>query len=108
MWEKDFNYETFQWIDFSDTRNNVICYVRHGHKEKLLCVHNFTPTYHADYFIRFSQLNEAKEVFNSDAEHFGGSGKMNHHSEVVRNWEGHVEGLRIALAPLATMIFEIH
>lgn len=107
LWEKDFNYETFQWVDFADVKNSVISYIRKGNEEKLLCVHNFTPTYHSHYVLHFGGFQNIEEVFNSDAEKFGGSGKLNQQIEVFRDNGGQAIGIRIALAPLATMIFKI-
>ncbi len=107
LWEKDFHYETFQWVDFNDTYNSVISYFRKSDKEKLLCVHNFTPMYHSNYVLHFGMFEHAEELFNSDAEKYGGSGKLNSRPEVVHDSEGQTIGLRIALAPLASMIFKI-
>ncbi len=30
LWEKDFHYETFEWVDFADMQNSVISYLREG------------------------------------------------------------------------------
>lgn len=107
LWEKDFHYDTFQWIDFSDIHNSVISYLRKGRDEKLLCVHNFTPVYHPHYAFHFGSFQHVEEIFNSDAERYGGSGKLNTQPEVIRDSDGQTIGLRIALAPLATMIFKL-
>jgi 1,4-alpha-glucan branching enzyme len=107
LWERDFHWDTFQWIDFSDTQNNVISYLRKGAHQQLLCVHHFTPSYHSDYIIPLAGLTFVQEVFNSDAEKFGGSGKLNLQPEIIRDSSGESLGLRIAIAPLATMIFKV-
>ena len=107
LWEKDFSYDTFQWVDFSDVQNSVISYMRKGNKEKLLCVHHFTPAYHPHYVLHFGAFQRVEEIFNSDAEKYGGSGKLNSQPEVIHDADGQTIGLRIALAPLATMIFKI-
>lgn len=107
LWERDFHYDSFQWIDFSDVQNCVISYLRKGETEKLLCVHNFTPAYLPDYVLHLGSLQKIEEVFNSDAERFGGSNKLNLHPEIIRDSQGQNSGLRIALAPLATMVFKI-
>ncbi len=106
LWENDFNPRGFEWIDFADRQNSVICYLRKGTKSLLLCVHNFTPTFHGDYIVRVRNVKAAREVFNSDAAKYGGSGKENSNVQVVQDKEIPI-GLRISLAPLATMIFEV-
>lgn len=107
LWEKDFHCETFEWVDFHDIHNCVISYLRKGKNEKLLCVHNFTPQYYSHYFIHTHALEYIEEVFNTDAEEYGGSGKRNAFPETVRNDNGRAIGVRISLAPLATMIFKV-
>lgn len=107
FWESDFHWETFQWVDFADMHNSVISYIRKGKEEKLLCVHNFTPSYHPHYALHFGPFQLAEEIFNTDDERFGGSGKRNARPEIITDHAGAGIGLRIAISPLATMIFKI-
>lgn len=107
LWEKDSNYETFQWVDFADIQNCVISYIRKGEKENLLCIHNFTAAFHPNYVLHFGPFQQIEEIFNSDAEKYGGSGKLNTQPEKIHDSNGITIGLRIMLAPLATMIFKI-
>ncbi len=109
LWERDFDFTGFEWVNFSDVDNSVISYRRKGSTPyELLCVHNFTPTYHPVYFVPLAAMQSVKEVFNSDKESFGGMGKTNHEIEICREKDGTVVGINIKLAPLATMIFEIN
>lgn len=107
FWERDFHYSTFEWVDFSDTKNSVISYLRKAENSTLLCVHNFTPTYHHEYFLPLRNLVSLEEIFSSDSTKYGGSGKINQHPHIVTNEMGHAIGLNIQLAPLATMIFKV-
>lgn len=107
LWERDFDYTGFEWIDFSDVKNSVISYLRKGSQEQFLCVHNFTPVYYTDYFLRIRRLSSIEEVFNTDAEKYGGSGKLNTSPRIERYPSGEVAGITIQLSPLATMIFRI-
>jgi 1,4-alpha-glucan branching enzyme len=107
FWEKDCHWETFEWIEFNDTQNSVISFLRKGNQEKLLCVHNFTPQYYPEYFIRTNLVEYIEELFNTDAEQYGGSGKLNSYPETIRDENGRSLGVRISLAPLSTMIFKV-
>lgn len=107
LWERDFDYTGFEWIEFNDRHNCVISYLRKGSWDRFLCVHNFTPTYHQEYLIKFSSAEKIKEVFNTDDQKYGGSGKINKHPEVLRNEYGQPYAFKIQLAPLATMIFQV-
>ena len=107
LWEKDFHYETFQWVDFHDIKNSVISYFRKGGGERLLCIHNFTAAYLPNYFLSIGHFRSAEELFNTDDQKFGGSGKLNECPEIICDCYGYPTGLNLALAPLATMIFKI-
>jgi 1,4-alpha-glucan branching enzyme len=101
LWERDFDEKGFSWIDFKDTQNCVLSYLRKGEKQHVVCLHNFTPHFHTNYFVRLPTVKSVKEALNTDREEFGGSGKINPHIEKTK------DGFYIQLAPLATMIFEV-
>lgn len=107
LWERDFEHTGFEWVDFADRQNSVISYLRKGAHGCLLCVHNFTPQYHGDYFIKLQNVASIQEAFNTDEDKYGGSGKLNHHPEIVFGHYGQAQGVKIQLAPLATMIFKV-
>lgn len=101
LWEKDFIPEGYEWVDFRDKRNCVISYLRRAKEQTLLCIHNFTPQYHPEYWIPLKNAKDLKEIFNSDAARYGGSGKQNDAPFI------HPDGCKIALSPLATMVFSL-
>ncbi|MBN4066841.1 1,4-alpha-glucan branching protein GlgB [Simkania negevensis] len=107
LWTRDFDYTGFEWVDFNDTDNSVTCYKRKSHDGDLLCIHNFTPNYHGDYFVQLPYIKEIREIFNSDNERYGGTGKINVFPHNAYDGHGNVIGVHIQLAPLATMIFEV-
>lgn len=107
LWEKDFDHTGFEWIDFADDHNSVVCYLRKGFEEQFLCVHNFTPSYVQSYYVRIRGYTTIEEIFSSDAEKYGGSGKLNRHPHIIFGNQGRSEGINIQLAPLATMIFRV-
>lgn len=108
LWERDFDYTGFEWVDFADRQNSVISYLRKSSKELLLCIHNFTPQYHPNYFVRLANLREISEIFNSDALRYGGSAKLCDRPKICHDDEGRACGVELAIAPLATMIFSVN
>lgn len=103
LWEKDFDNSGFEWIDFFDKENSVISYLRIASNHSfLICVHNFTPVFFENYFIKIGNIKNVIEVFNTDHEEYGGSGKLNKFIDKIEQ-----KGFNIKLAPLATMIFEV-
>jgi 1,4-alpha-glucan branching enzyme len=75
MHEVDFQYTGFEWIDFHDTDNSIISFVRRAKRKDdyLVFVCNFTPTPHLTYRLGIPEPGGYREVFNSDAQIFGGS-----------------------------------
>jgi 1,4-alpha-glucan branching enzyme len=103
LWARDFTYEGFEWVDFSDSAHSVISFLRKNEEKELLCVFNFTPVYREKYFLPLKRLKTIEEVFNTDDTSFGGSGKKNQKGVMEKK----PEGCHLSLSPLAAMIFEV-
>lgn len=107
LWEQDFDYHGFEWVEFADKGNSVISYLRKGKSNFLFIVHNFTPQFIPEYFIRLCNVASIREVFNTDREEYWGSGKLNPKVEIMQDQKGKKEGVKLHLAPLSTMCFEV-
>ncbi len=68
----------FEWVDLNHRAESVIVYRRIGNKktEDLLIILNLTPIPRWDWEIEVKDKLYTKEVFNSDAKHYGGSGDV--------------------------------
>ncbi len=79
LWQVDFSYDGFQWLDFNDVDNSVIGFVRYGfdHKDHSVCVFNFTPQVLYNYKMGVPAGVSYQEIFNSDRHTYGGSNVMN-------------------------------
>ena len=79
MYEIDFQGWGFEWIDFHDAEHSVISFVRYAKRREdyLVFVCNFTPQPHVGYRIGIPEAGGHREIFNSDAEMFGGSNMGN-------------------------------
>jgi len=107
LWERDFDASGFEWVDCADRHNCTLSYLRKGAHRQLFCVHNFSPHYVPSYFFPLRSVQAVREVFNTDGEQYGGSGKINPQVEIVDDSAHRRVGIRLQLAPLATMVFEI-
>lgn len=69
----------FSWINPDDGNNSVLSYLRHGNgpSECLLIVCNFTPVARENYRVGVPFSGIWKELLNSDAKIYGGSGGGN-------------------------------
>ncbi len=79
LYEIDFSYDGFEWIDFRDAESSIICFLRKGKKrgDLILAAANFTPVPRTDYRVGVPMGGFWKEMLNSDAEVYGGSGYGN-------------------------------
>ena len=76
FWQVDYDWTGFEWISCDDRDNSVIAFVRKGQDPdaETVVVCNFTPVVRREYRIGAPEPGAWEEVFNSDAEEFGGSG----------------------------------
>lgn len=107
LWELDDEGRSFEWIDFSDGNNSVVSYLRKGEGTYVMCIHNFTPNFFSEYWIGLKNVVHLQEIMNTDREEFGGSGKINADPQIVHDENKKSVGIKVHLAPLATMIFEV-
>ena len=78
LWEDDYSWDGFQWLVSDDNQNNVVVFLRRNKAgEELLCAINFNPNIYEEYRFGCPQVKEYVEVFNSDAEIYGGAGVLN-------------------------------
>ena len=109
LYEKQFSGEGFQWIDYGDAENSVLTYIRKGHdaKNDLIVACNFTPLVRENYKIGVPKSGKLKEIFNSDAKKYGGSGIGNTTVKVSKKpWHGFDESIEITLPALSIVIFQ--
>jgi 1,4-alpha-glucan branching enzyme len=69
----DFDGRGFEWLQWEDAENSVLCYARLGETEEVLVVLNLTPVPRDAYRLGVNHQGEYREIFNSDSEHYGGS-----------------------------------
>ncbi len=107
--EVDFDSSGFEWIDASDHEASTLAYIRRSRSgEAVLVVCNFTPVPRLGYRVGVPQEGYWRELANSDALAYGGSGMGNLGgvgSQPVAA-HGRPHSLLLTLPPLATVIFK--
>jgi len=102
--------EGFEWIDYQDTKNSVLCWIRRGAApgQVLVCVMNATPAVLRDYRIGLPCAGSWKELLNTDDRKYGGSHVLN--GPVLVSEEAPYHGkpcsLRLTLPPLAMLMLQ--
>jgi 1,4-alpha-glucan branching enzyme len=79
LYEKDFSGDGFSWVDFHNWEESVISFLRHGRQpeDSVLVVCNFTPVVRQNYIVGVPRGGYWREILNSDAGIYGGSGVGN-------------------------------
>ncbi len=110
LYEKQFSPEGFQWIDYGDHENSVLTYIRKGHDEKndIYIALNLTPVVRENYRIGIPKKSGVvKELFNSDAKKYGGSGIDTNISKLsAKEWHGRKKSITMTIPPLSMVIFK--
>ena len=107
LYHLDFTWEGFDWIDYHDSEQSVVSFMRKtGEPEEvLICVFNFTPVPRHDYFVRVPQAGTYVEIVNSDSAMYGGSNVGNGGAVNAQPIEGQEGGycVHLTLPPLAAI-----
>lgn len=79
LFELDGRQEGFEWIDVNNHQQSIFSFVRRGKdpEDILTVICNFTEISYSDYQVGVPQAGNYREVINSDAHEFGGSGVIN-------------------------------
>ena len=126
LWSLDVDPTGFQWIDANDATGNVLSFLRYGKPagkdpgndaaavvtesaagSALACVTNFSGSPHNEYRIGLPRPGHWREVLNSDAEGYGGSGvgNLGGIEAVAEPWHGQPYSATVAAPPLGTVWF---
>ena len=106
LYELDTVWKGFDWIHHDDYTNSVIAFKRTDKNgDEIVSVCNFQPIRRDEYCIGVPKYGLYDEVFNSDEEHFGGSGVVNGNNikTEVMKIHGFDQGLSLTLPPLSVI-----
>ncbi|WP_119256652.1 1,4-alpha-glucan branching protein GlgB [Shinella zoogloeoides] len=105
---RDCEGEGFEWLIADDRDNSVFAWLRKAPGEKPIAViTNFTPVYREGYGVPLPVEGRWREILNTDAEIYGGSGKGNGGAVEARKHANGRIAAAITLPPLATVMLEL-
>lgn len=106
---RDCSPESFEWIDFQDTDNGVVAFLRKAGEENsaVLVVCHLTPMLLKGYRIGVPAAGIWEERLNSDAFEYGGSGQGNLGgvTSETEPCHGQKHSLLLTLPPLSILLF---
>jgi 1,4-alpha-glucan branching enzyme len=110
LYQVDFDQAGFEWIDCNDVEHSVVSLMRKGRSpgDDVIVVCNFTPFTHFNYQIGVPQSGFWKEILNSDAQEYGGSGQGNLGGVEAAPipLHGRPNSITFTLPPLAAVFFK--
>lgn len=110
LYDFSFSHEGFEWIDTQDRENSVLVYARKASDpaQNLIIALNLTPVPRKSYRVGVSSDGSWKEVFNSDAAEFGGSGVINYDPVEAENhqWHGKANSVILDLPPMGAVVLK--
>jgi 1,4-alpha-glucan branching enzyme len=111
LYERDFDWKGFEWIDANDADQSVFTYIRFAEDpaDFLVIACNFTPVVRYLYTIGVPEAGRYREMMNSDSSLYGGSNVGNAGSVETELIPSHQyqQRLRLTLPPLAILILKL-
>ncbi len=110
LYQKQFSYHGFEWIDHGDHLNSVLSYIRKGENEaeNIIVVLNLTPVPREKYRIGLPKAGNLKMVFNSDAKKYYGTDnyKNTNLKSKKLTWNNRENSIELNLPPLGMLAFK--
>jgi 1,4-alpha-glucan branching enzyme len=84
LWKRDTDASGFSWIDADDRGGNVFSWLRYdGDGQMIACITNFSSEPRPDHQIGLPREGVWKEILNTDAEVYDGTGLIGNLGQVV-------------------------
>jgi 1,4-alpha-glucan branching enzyme len=110
LYEVDFHYWGFEWIDFHDTDNSIVTFLRRAKDpdDFVVFVFNFTPVVREGYRIGVPKAGFYSELLNSDSSIYGGQNIGNAGGVPTQDfpWQGRQHSLQVTAPPLAMVVLK--
>lgn len=110
LYEIDFEYRGFEWIDFHDVEGSAIAFLRRAknHEDFTVFVCNFTPVPRLNYRIGVPEPGFYKEILNSDSSLYWGSNMGNAGGVYAEHIPFQLRpcSIQITLPPLSVVVFK--
>ena len=105
----DYHPDGFEWINCSYNELSMVMFVRKTEKpeETLFFVCNFDNMAHPKFRVGVPFAGKYKEILNSDAKVYGGSGMVNSRmkSSKKMEWDERENSIEIDIAPMSVCVF---
>jgi 1,4-alpha-glucan branching enzyme len=107
LYEVDFDWQGFQWLESHDNENSVFAFLRRGRDpgETVVVVSNFTPVPRYEYRVGVPTGGPWREILNTDSSLYAG-GNIGNGGQIWAQdeaWSGQPHSLCLTLPPLGAI-----
>ena len=110
LWQADYDYAGFSWIDCNDRDNSVLSFFRQtiDGKNQTVVILNLTPVPRPGYRVGLPRGGKWKEALNSNAKIYGGSDSGNAGGITAQpvSHHGHPQSGDFFLPPMSISVFQ--
>lgn len=109
LYQKDDETEGFEWVQLMKAKEHIIAFLRKTDKpeDTLLVICNFSPETYENYSVGVPYPGKYKEILNSDAAKFGGTGAVNPRIKMSKKVECDEKenSITVKVPPLGISVF---
>lgn len=110
LYAMDYQPEGFEWINCVEWEKSMISFIRKTKKaeDTLVFICNFSDVAYENYQLGVPYPGKYKEILNSDADSFGGSGLGNPRVKMTKKeeWDDRPYSIKVKVAPLSMSVFK--
>jgi 1,4-alpha-glucan branching enzyme len=108
LYRRDFTADGFEWLDVDNAEASVLAFLRKAADASppVIVISNLTPVPRSNYLLGVPKGGRWREIINTDARDYGGSGwgNLGAVESVPVTTHGRVESLNLNLPPLSTIM----
>jgi len=103
----NYSPEGYEWIDYGDTENTVLSFIRRHEADYVVVVLNFSPVVRQGYGVGVPEQGDYKVIFNSDDTQYWGSGvTFDSATSIAEPRHGRAHSIAVTLPPLGGIILK--
>ena len=109
LWELDYDSDGFEWINCVEWEKSMVTFLRKAKKQEdtLVVICNFSDVNYEEELVGVPYAGKYKEILNSDAKEYGGSGVVNPRVKIAKKEEtdDRPYTIKVKVAPLSVSIY---
>ena len=109
LWKLDYDSDGFEWINCVEWEKSMVTFLRKSKKQEdtLVVICNFSDVTYEEELVGVPYAGKYKELLNSDAKEYGGTGVVNPRVKIAKKEEtdDRPYTIKVKVAPLSVAIY---